>query len=64
MSTKSRYAIVWRVAIIMLIAVFSITGIIACGGGAYITGSSGSFSTSGGDEVNTGNGSGQTNNVK
>ena len=34
MSTKSRYAIVWRVAIIILIAVFSIAGIIACGGAA------------------------------
>ncbi|TXJ51042.1 hypothetical protein EPJ84_03975, partial [Brachyspira aalborgi] len=34
MSTKSRYAIVWRVAIIMLIAVFSIAGLTSCGGTA------------------------------
>ena len=34
MSTKSRYAIVWRVAIIMLIAVFSIAGLTSCGGAA------------------------------
>ena len=34
MSTKLRYAIVWRVAIIMLIAVFSIAGLTSCGGAA------------------------------
>ena len=45
--------LLWRVAIIILIAVFSIAGIIACGGGADITGSSGSFSTSGGGETTT-----------
>ena len=52
MSTKSRYAIVWRVAIIMLIAVFSIAGLTSCGGAAT---EPTSFSSSG--EVNTGNGS-------
>ena len=46
MSTKLRYAIVWRVAIIMLIAVFSIAGLTSCGGAAT---EPTSFSSSGGD---------------
>ena len=46
MSTKSRYAIVWRVAIIMLIAVFSIAGLTSCGGAAT---EPTSFSSSGGE---------------
>ena len=48
--------LLWRVTIIILIAVFSIAGIIACGGGADIMGSSGSFSTSGGEDTGTGGG--------
>ena len=47
MSTKSRYAIVWRVAIIMLIAVFSIAGLTSCGGAAT---EPTSFSSSGGGD--------------
>ena len=50
--------LLYRMAVIILIAVFSIAGIIACGGGTDITGSSGSFSTSGGED--TGNGGGET----
>ena len=53
MSTKSRYAIVWRVAIIMLIAVFSIAGLTSCGGAAT---EPTSFSTSGGEDTGTGGG--------
>ena len=48
--------LLWREAVIILIVVFSIAGIIACGGGADITGSSGSFSTSGGEDTGTGGG--------
>ena len=53
MSTKSRYAIVWRVAIIILIAVFSIAGLTSCGGAAT---EPTSFSTSGGEYTGTGGG--------
>ena len=56
MSTKSRYAIVWRVAIIMLIAVFSIAGLTSCGGAAT---EPTSFSSSGGSAGGgTGDGTG------
>ena len=49
--------LLWRMAIIVLIATLSIAGLTSCGGGADITGSSGSFSTSGED---TGTGGGET----
>ena len=56
MSTKSRYAIVWRLAIIMLIAVFSIAGLTSCGGAAT---EPTSFSSSGGSAGGgTGDGTG------
>ena len=40
----------------IMIAIILVAGIIACGGGADITGSSGSFSTSGGEDTGTGGG--------